>query len=81
LSKITLGRRYLEENSQLLIKFIEKELTGTQKCYIIKYYIDGKTIREIADEYGVYPSTVSRTVNRAKAKIYRALETARELCG
>lgn len=80
MSKARFSRRDLEKNSEFLKKFIENELTGAQKCYIIMYYVDKKTVREIAAERGVYPSTVSRTINRGTAKLYKAIETARRLC-
>lgn len=73
------SRRFIDSNSAFLKKFIENELTGKQKCYIIKYYADGKTVRAIADECGVCPSTVSRTIKRGTSKLRKALETARSL--
>jgi RNA polymerase sigma factor (sigma-70 family) len=75
------SRRYLEKNSSVLLKFMENELTAAQKCYIIMYYKDQKTIREIAGECGVCPSTVSRTISRGTARLQKAIENARELCG
>lgn len=45
---------------------LNRNLTKTQKSYIMLYYNDKKTIEEIAKIYGVNKSTVSRTIHRAK---------------
>ena len=37
------------------------------------YYDEGKTMPEIAAELGVVTSTVSRTICRAKKRLYRCL--------
>lgn len=50
---------------------VNKNLTKTQKSYIMLYYSENKTIAEIAEIYGVNKSTVSRTINRAKANLSR----------
>lgn len=63
---------------RLLKEFINFNLTKVQKEYIILYYKDNMTITEIAKRYGVVPSTVSRTIKRARIKLYRAL-TGKEL--
>jgi DNA-directed RNA polymerase specialized sigma subunit len=60
---------------------MENELTGAQKSYIMKYYGEGKNIRKIAAECGVYPSTVSRTIDRAAKKLQKAIDNAQKLCG
>lgn len=69
--QIMLKRRLLKE-------FISFNLTKTQKQYIILYYKDNLTVTEIAKRFGVVPSTVSRTIKRARIKLYRAI-TGREL--
>lgn len=45
---------------------VNRNLTKTQKSYIMLYYNDKKTIEEIAKIYGVNKSTVSRTIRRGK---------------
>lgn len=45
---------------------LNRNLTKTQKSYIMLYYNEKKTIDEIAKIYGVNKSTVSRTIHRAK---------------
>ncbi len=74
-----LSRRKIYNNSGNLALFLEKELTDTQKCYIIMYYRDGITMREIARRCGVQPSTVSRTIKRANDRIERCICAARLL--
>ncbi len=63
---------------KLLKDVLNDSLTKTQKCYIMLYYKDNMKISDIAELYGVSPSTVSRTVNRARKNLYKAL-TGREL--
>lgn len=53
---------------------INNDLTKTQKSYIILYYKHGMKICEIAEQYGVNRSTVSRTISRAKNKIFNILK-------
>ncbi|MGN0601879.1 MAG: sigma factor-like helix-turn-helix DNA-binding protein [Oscillospiraceae bacterium] len=64
--------------AKLLHEFIDSNLTKTQKQYIILYYKNNMKICEIARLYNVAPSTVSRTVSRARKRLYRGL-TGREL--
>lgn len=63
---------------KLLGSMLDSNLTKMQKCYIIAYYKDNMKISEIADRYGVVPSTVSRTISRARKRLFRAM-TGREL--
>lgn len=53
---------------------INNDLTKTQKSYIILYYKQEMKISEIAEKYGVNRSTVSRTIKRAKEKIFNILK-------
>lgn len=52
---------------------IEGNLTKTQKSYIMLYYKENKTVVEIAEMFHVNKSTVSRTINRGKANLFKAL--------
>lgn len=63
---------------RLLKSVMDTNLTKKQKCYIILYYKENMKLSEIAEKFGVVPSTVSRTINRARKKLYNAL-TGREL--
>lgn len=50
---------------------INRNLTNTQKSYIMHYYNDKMTIDEIARIYGVNKSTVSRTIHRGKTNLQK----------
>jgi len=54
----------------------ERELTPRQSLFLSRYFDDGLSMREIAEEVGVDPSTVSRTLRRAKERLRRALRYA-----
>lgn len=43
----------------------ERELTEKQKKYLAGYYFDGKTMRELAVQFGVCESNISKTIKRA----------------
>lgn len=53
-----------------------RELTPRQREFLERYFDDGLTMQEIAEESGVNPSTVSRTLRRAKERLRRALQYA-----
>ncbi len=84
----TLSNQYSEEDDmseyeknlrlRLLRSVLNDNLTKKQKCYIMLYYKDNKKISEIARMFGVLPSTVSRTINRARKNLYIAV-TGQEL--
>ena len=48
-----------------LKKAFDSELTEKQKKYISGYFFEGKTMRELAGEYGVCESNISKTIKRA----------------
>ena len=54
-------------------RVIEEELTPLQREALIAYYIQGRTIPQIARERGVQKSTISRTLHRAEDKLRRFL--------
>lgn len=54
----------------------ERELTPRQSLFLARYFDDGLSMREIAEEAGVDPSTVSRTLRRARERLRRALQYA-----
>ena len=65
-----------EVRNELLRDALRLNLTKKQKCYIIKYYVRGMTMQEIADEYGVNRSTVSRTIALARKHIAGGVSSA-----
>ena len=50
------------------------ELTPKQRLYMHCYYVRAMTMQQIAEEYGVNPGTVSRTLRRAKERLQRVLQ-------
>lgn len=64
------------EHSRLkrnLIRAIREELTARQRQVLQLYYVRGMTITEVAQELGVCPSTVYRTLHRAEKRLFRCL--------
>lgn len=57
-----------------LKKAVNEELTTKQKEYIYAYYVECKTMEEIAAEKGVNKSTVSRTLKRARCRLQRVMK-------
>ena len=55
-------------------RVIEEELTPLQREALIAYYIQDRTITQIARERGVQKSTISRTLHRAEDKLRRFLK-------
>ena len=76
-------RDHAEDNSEQLERLRrnlrqarEQELTPRQRQVVALYYDRGLTIPQIAGQLGVNRSTVSRTVKRAKQRLYRCLRYA-----
>ena len=57
-----------------LHRAMEQELTPRQHQIVELYYEKGLPVTRISDLLGVTPSTVSRTLHRAKDKLRRYLE-------
>lgn len=55
---------------------LREELTEKQRQYITAYYVNGKSMPEIGEMYGVNKSTVSRTISRSLRKIKKFCDTA-----
>ena len=51
----------------------EQELTKRQRAMVALYYDQGMTMPQIAERLGVSRSTVSRTLRRARDRLYRFL--------
>ena len=54
-------------------RVIENELTEKQRRAVLGYYVDKKTMPELAREFGVCKSTVCRTIQRAEKRLRRCL--------
>lgn len=52
---------------------MEEELTPRQRQMVRMYYIEQKTMPDIAGELGVAVSTVSRTIARGRNRLRRCL--------
>lgn len=66
------SRRYIDIGVLKLV--MAERLTERQREYITDYYFDRMNIYEIAKARGIAPSTVSRTLKRARGRIYEALK-------
>ena len=53
----------------------EQELTKRQREMVALYYDRGMTMPQIAERLGVSRSTVSRTLRRARDRLYRFLRS------
>jgi len=77
------NRQNAEDNSERLERLRrslrqarERELTPRQRQVLELYFDRGMNIPRIAEELGVNRSTVSRTLRRAKDRLYRCLRYA-----
>ena len=61
---------------KLLHRVICEVLTPKQEKYVREYYFERKSMADIAQSHGVTVPTVSRTLSRAKRRIYNALRYA-----
>ena len=61
-------------------RVIENELTEKQKRAVLGYYVDKKTMPELAREFGVCKSTVCRTIQRAEKRLRRCLRYYMKFC-
>ncbi len=58
----------------LLAAALERELTSRQRQMVSMYYLEQYSMREIAFFLGVNPSTVTRTLQVARAKLKACLQ-------
>lgn len=52
---------------------LRQDVTPKQREYLLLYYGEGLNLREISERTGVSKSTVSRTMKRGRARLYRCL--------
>lgn len=74
-------RQNAEDNSEQLGRLRrnlrrarQQELTPRQREVLSLYYDDGLNMPQIARQLGIQSSTVSRTLRRAKERLYRCLQ-------
>lgn len=65
-SSVSCGR---EKMKKIIQKAIREELTEKQRVCMTRYYLESKTIRVIASEMSLSPSTVCRHIQNARKKI------------
>ena len=72
---------YCENNSddiarmkKILGKAINSELTERQRICLSEFYLGGKTMREIAAQLNLNPSTVTRHIKSAERNLKRIAE-------
>lgn len=53
----------------IVYKAMRNELTPLQFQLLKDYYFHGRKMKDLAEERGVHPSTVTRQIKRAKDKI------------
>lgn len=52
---------------------LRQDVTPRQREYMLLYYGQNMKMEDIAQQYGVNKSTVSRTLKRGRARLYRCL--------
>ena len=69
-----------EDNQQILTRLkknllfaLKNEISNKQRTYLLAYYMRGMNVHEIAKKYCVNPSTVSRSINRARKNLLHVL--------
>lgn len=64
------NRHHLKLAQKALHEVIEQELTGRQKEILMMYYFEQRSMVEIGELLGINKSTVSRTMARARNRIF-----------
>ena len=73
-SETYLGPRLSRDTQrQRLLRVIETELTAHQREVITAYYLENRSMAQIARARGVNKSTVCRTIHRAEKRMRRCL--------
>ncbi len=65
------NRHHLALARKALHEVISEELTSRQKEVLLMYYFEQRKMGEIGEILGISKSTVSRTIGRAKSRIYK----------
>lgn len=67
------NRADLDRLKRALPVVLAECVTETQRQYILHYFVDRMTQKQIGERYGVNPATVSRTIHRGLDRMYRYL--------
>ena len=67
------NRAELDRLKRALPVVLAECVTETQRQYILHYFVDRMTQKQIGERYGVDHSTVSRTIHRGLDRAYRYL--------
>lgn len=67
------NRAELDRLKRVLPVVLAECVTETQRQYILNYFVDRMTQKQIGERYGVNPATVSRTIHRGLDRMYRYL--------
>ena len=67
------NRADLERLKKVLPAVLAECVTETQRKYIMGYFVDRLTLKQIGELYGVNTATVSRTIHRGLDRAYRYL--------
>lgn len=57
-----------------LYRVMSQELTDRQRQIVVGYYIDHKTVPQLAEELGLHKSTISRTLMRGENRLRKFLK-------
>lgn len=63
--------RQVSDMKKILRKAIEYELTPKQRYCICEHYLNGKSMKNIASELDINPSTVTRHIQNGVSRLQR----------
>lgn len=63
----------IEHTKKAMLIVLQEYVSNKQRTYIMLYFAEQKTVREIGELFGVSASTVSRTIHRGLKRMYRYL--------
>ena len=79
------SRAMAEDNSQQmarlkrnLVRALREDVTPRQREFLLLYYGEQLNMRQIGERLGVDKSTVSRTIKRGEARLWRCLRYGAE---
>lgn len=52
---------------------LDQELSDCQRRYVTAYYVEGLTVTQVAERYHITRATVSRTLTRARRRLWRVV--------